>query len=143
MKELLIIIPLLMSMSRADDADAVARTAIRLSAFYDNGLDRSPEGQRQSILNNSNFSLAVYMESDEVPETVRLAYALRCLKEQLRGSIFAKANGKGVHVVDEIATAKMREMVAAQIALLERRYVEIHLANQNEDPAEQAAPRNR
>jgi hypothetical protein len=135
MKNISIALTLLATVCYADNTDDIARGAIRNSAFYDNGLDQSPEGQRQSILNNSNFALAVYMESAEVPERVRLAYALRCLKEQLRGSI-AKANGSAILVVDEIATAKMREQVATQIALLERRYVEIHLASQSKDSAE-------
>jgi hypothetical protein len=130
MKVILLALHLLMSISYAGDTDDIAQTAIRHFAFYDNGLDHSPEGQKRAILNNSNFTLALYMESKEVPEAIRLAYALKCLREQLRGSI-GKADGSWEE--DKIATAKMREQVAAQITLLERRYVDIHLATQKEE----------
>jgi hypothetical protein len=136
MKTIPIVLTLLATICCAESTDDIARRAIRNSAFIDNGLDRSPEGRRRTILINSDFTLAVHMESGEVSERVRLAYALKCLKEQLRGSI-VKANGS-VFEEDKIETAKMRERIAAQIALLENRYVEIHLASQLEQPAEQA-----
>jgi hypothetical protein len=75
------------------------------------------------------------MESNEVPETIKLAYALKCLREQLRGSM-GKADDSWAE--DEVATAKMREQIAANIVLIENRYVEISMANQDKESAEQA-----
>jgi hypothetical protein len=147
MKTIPIILFAMCVIGNAETADEIARQAIMSFAAFDNGLDCTPEGRRKTALNNAEFGLAHYMASDKVPESVRIPYALKWVKAQMRMLYYKGAdvmNGEealfdvdqeGVPVFDEEMTRLMRAQSAKNLEILEQRLVEIYNPQAEQDGA--------
>lgn len=137
MKWLTLLLSLCGSISNAETADEIVKRTVPGFVSFDNGLDRSPEGRRKTAINNAESNLAHFMASDQVPEGIRISYALIKLREALRGCVYKEAKRKdgeefafevdqnGAWVVDEEKTKIMRERLTQEIGVLEQRLVEI------------------
>jgi hypothetical protein len=128
MKSLLALLFALSVSAFAETPEELVKEAIKSSAFYDNGFDRSPEGQRKTMLNNSKFGLALFMGSDEVPAYIRTAYALEVMKSQLATSWMKGSLNPEKMEIDEVKTAEMRTEIARKISILEDYYVTLFRA---------------
>jgi len=138
MKTFLIALFFVCTASGTETADDLARRINIGWTPFDNGLNKTPEGQRDAALTNAEFELAHFMASDKVPESVRISYALNKLKAQMRGSSFKEAvqadaeefafeeDQKDANVVYEARTLVMREDLPKKIEILEKRLVAIY-----------------
>jgi hypothetical protein len=156
MKTIPIIFLAFCSFCSAETADEIVRRTVQGFVGFDNGLDRSPEGQRKTALNNAEWSLLHFMASDKVPEGVRVTFAIQRLKEQMRiQAVFKEAertnkkeivfpvDQNGNFLIDEEKTRLLREQSAKEIGILENRLAVIFNPHKNaeQDGTEQPATR--
>ena len=123
---------------------------------FDNGIDHSPEGRRKTALNNAKWHLQAFMRSDEVPEGVRVTFAILLLKERMQFEVVFKKGERtdknqivylvdqnGNFVIDEEKTKLLREPTVKEIKLLENRLVEIYNPHKEAEQAGTGQPATR
>ncbi|QTN32537.1 hypothetical protein HZ994_09410 [Akkermansiaceae bacterium] len=132
MKTLSIIFLASCIISSAETADEIMQQTLPGFIGFNNGLDRSPEGQRKAALNNAKWSLQHFMASDKVPEGVRVSYAIQQLREMMRTRVVFKEGERTnkneivLQGIDEEKTKLLREQFAKKIIILENRLAVIY-----------------